>query len=75
LKVTDEDDKDSLGDHSNLPMCQIVLQLRRLQEQNQPLEQLDEVISEIRELMLKSTDTVIKERLNKQKEAAQHKQQ
>jgi hypothetical protein len=33
------------------------LQLRRLHEQNQPLEQLDEVIKEIMELMLKSADT------------------
>jgi hypothetical protein len=34
LKATDEDEEDSMGDHSNLPMCQKILQMRRLQEQN-----------------------------------------
>jgi hypothetical protein len=43
----DEDEEDGMGDHSDLPMCQMFLQLRRLQEQDQPREKLDEVIEEI----------------------------
>jgi hypothetical protein len=46
------------------------LQPRRLHEQGQPLEQLDEVIEEIRELMLGSAETVSKEKLSRRKEAA-----
>jgi hypothetical protein len=42
--VVDEED---MGDHSDLPMCRKFLQLRRLHEQSQPLEQLDEVIQAI----------------------------
>jgi hypothetical protein len=33
-----------MGDHCDLPICRKILQLRRLHEQSQPLEQLDEVI-------------------------------
>jgi hypothetical protein len=44
----DEDEEDGMGDHSDLPNGQKFLQLRRLQQQSQPLEQLDEVIEEIR---------------------------
>jgi hypothetical protein len=39
-----EADEEGMGDHSDLPMCRKFLQLRRLHEQGQPLEQLDEVI-------------------------------
>jgi hypothetical protein len=46
------DEEEGMGDHSDLPMCRKFLQLRRLHEQGQPLEQLDEVIDMIRELML-----------------------
>ena len=59
-----------VGDHDDLPNGQKFLQLRRLQQQNQPLEQLDEVIEEIREMMLKSAGTTIKEQLSRKKEAA-----
>jgi hypothetical protein len=45
-----------MGDHSDLLDGQKFLQLRRLHEQNQPLEQLDQVIEEIRELMLESAN-------------------
>jgi hypothetical protein len=54
------------------------LQLRRLQEQDQPWEQLDEVIEEINRLMLKSAETASKEKLGREKAAAaaaQRKQQ
>jgi hypothetical protein len=70
-----EMDEEGVGDHDDLPNGQKFLQLRRLHEQGQPLEQLDVVISEIRELMLKSADTVSKERLNRKKEAATAVQQ
>jgi hypothetical protein len=52
-----ETDEEGMGDHDDLPMCQKNLQLRRLHEQSQPLEQLDEVIEEIRRLMLRSAET------------------
>jgi hypothetical protein len=68
-----EVDKKGVGDHSDLRNGQKFLQLGRLQK----LNQLDAVIEEIREIMLKSADTVSKEKLNRQKEAiaAQRKQQ
>jgi hypothetical protein len=78
LEATDEDEKDGMGDHSDLPDGQKFLQLRRLQEQDQPLEQLDEVIEEIRELMLRSAWTTSEEKLGRKKAAvaaAQWKQQ
>jgi hypothetical protein len=46
------------------------LQLRRLQKQSQPLEQLDEVIEEIRRLMLRSAETASEERLSRREAAA-----
>jgi hypothetical protein len=61
LEATDEDEEEGMGDHSDLPMCQKFLQLRRLQKQDQPLEQLDAVIEEIRRLMLRSAETASKE--------------
>jgi hypothetical protein len=33
-----ETDEEGMGDHSDLPMCQKFLQLRRLHERSQPLE-------------------------------------
>jgi hypothetical protein len=64
-----ETDEGGMGDCDDLLMCQKKLQLRRLHEQSQPWEQLDEVIEEIMELMIRSADTVSKERLNRKKEA------
>jgi hypothetical protein len=61
--------EEGVGDHDDLPNGKKKLQLRRLQKQNQPWEQLDEVISEIMELMLKSADNASRERLGR-KEAA-----
>jgi hypothetical protein len=60
-----ETDEGGMGDHDDLPMCQKFLQLRRLQKQSQPLEQLDEVIEEIRRLMLGSAETASEERLSR----------
>jgi hypothetical protein len=68
IEATDEDEEGSMGDHGDLPNGQNFLQLRRLHE-DQPLEQLDEVIIEIRELMLKSADTASREQLSRKKEA------
>jgi hypothetical protein len=50
VKATKEDDEDEegMGDHSDLPNCRKFLQLGRLHERSQPLEQLDEVIEKIR---------------------------
>jgi hypothetical protein len=64
-----EIDQEGMGDHSDLPNGLNFLQLRRLQQQNQPLEQLDEVIEEIMELMLKSADTASEEKLGREKAA------
>jgi hypothetical protein len=47
-----EAEEGGMGDHGDLLMCQKNLQLRRLHEQSQPWEQLDEVIEEIMELMI-----------------------
>jgi hypothetical protein len=76
LRATVEDEKDGMGDHDDLPNGQNILQLGRLQKLDQPLEQLDEVIIEIMELMLKSADTTSEEQLGRRKAAAaQRKQQ
>jgi hypothetical protein len=37
-------EKDDKGDHDDLPICRKKLQQRRLHEQSQPLQQLDEMI-------------------------------
>jgi hypothetical protein len=58
-----------MGDHDDLLMCQKNLQLRILHEQDQPLEQLDAVIEEIRRLMLRSAETSSEEQLSRKKEA------
>jgi IS5 family transposase len=48
-------DEAGMGDHCDLPDYRKILQPRRLHEQGQPLEHLDKVIEEIRQLMLGST--------------------
>jgi hypothetical protein len=77
IEATDEDEEDGMGDHSDLPNSRKFLQLRRLQEQGQPWEQLDAVIDEIRKLMLGSARTTSEKRLGREEEAtaAQQKQQ
>jgi hypothetical protein len=69
VKATKEDDEDEegMGDHNDLPNCKKFLQLGRLHEQSQPLEQLDEVIEMIRKLMIRSTETISKEKLSRKK--------
>jgi hypothetical protein len=64
-----ETDEENMGDHDDLPNCRKFLQLGRLQKQDQPLEQLDAVIEEIRRLMLRSAETASEEQLSRRKEA------
>jgi hypothetical protein len=68
------DEEDGMGDQCGLSICRKFLQQRRLHEQSQPLEQLDEVIKKIRRLMVDSTETTSKEKLGR-KAARQQKQQ
>jgi hypothetical protein len=58
--------KDSVGDQANLPTKKTEVQQRRLHTKSQPVEQLDEVIEEIRRLMLSSaTETASNEKLRR----------
>jgi hypothetical protein len=52
------------------PIAEKNLQLRRLHEQSQPLEQLDEVIEKIRELMIRSAETASKEKLSRKRSSS-----
>jgi hypothetical protein len=70
-----ETDEGGMGDHDDLLMCQKFLQLRRLHEQSQPWEQLDEVIEEIRRLMLRSAETASEERLSRRRSSSSSKKQ
>jgi hypothetical protein len=70
LEATDEDEEEGMGDHDDLPNCRKFLQLRRLQKRDQPLEQLDKEIEDIRRLMLRSAETASEEQLSRRKEAA-----
>jgi hypothetical protein len=64
------DEEEGMGDHSDLPICRKFLQLGRLHEQGQPIQQLDEVIEDIRRLMVESAETASKEKLAEKKAAA-----
>jgi hypothetical protein len=57
----EETEEEGMGDHDDLPNFKQIFQLRRLNEQSQPLEQFDEVIEEIRQLMTKSARTASEE--------------
>jgi hypothetical protein len=73
-----EVDKKGVGDHDDLSIGQNLLQLRRLQRQSQPQEQLDREIEDIRRLMLRSVQITSEEKLGREKAAvaaAQRKQQ
>jgi hypothetical protein len=60
-------DEAGMGDHCDLPDYRKILQPRRLHEQSQPLEQLDEVIEMIRELMIRSAETASEEKLSRKR--------
>jgi hypothetical protein len=74
LEATDEDEEESMGDHSDLPKCKNFLLSGRLHEQGQPLEQLDAVIEEIRRLMIRSARTTSKEKLSRKGSNKQQQQ-
>jgi hypothetical protein len=60
-----------MGDLVYLPIFKEELQWRRLHEQNQPLQQLDKIIEQIRKLMLKSTqETTKKKKLSRRETIA-----
>jgi hypothetical protein len=54
-----------MGDHDDLPIGKVEVQHRRLHKKRQPLEQLDGVIEEIKKLMLRSAEAVIRWKLNR----------
>jgi hypothetical protein len=69
-------DKDSRGDRADLPIEKIEVRQRRLHTKSQPLEQLDEVIEEIRRLMLSSTiETASNEKLSRMEPTRVERQQ
>jgi hypothetical protein len=45
-----------MGDLVDLPICREEVQWSRLQKESQPWEQLDEIIEEIRRLMIRSAE-------------------
>ena len=57
-----------MGDHSDLPNYRKFLQPRRLHEQSQPLEKLDEVIEMIRELMIRLAENSSEDKLSREVE-------
>jgi len=64
LSATEDEEEDSMGVHGDFPIYRNKLQQRRLHEQSQPGQQLDEVIKHLRKLMLKSAqETSINEKL------------
>jgi hypothetical protein len=66
-KVT-RDEEDNLGDQSDSPIDKEEVQQDSLQKKIQSMEQLNEVIDEIRKLMLGLAEEVInKEKINKEK--------
>jgi hypothetical protein len=58
------------GDRADLPIEKTTVRQRRLHTKSQPLEQLDEVIEEIRRLMLSSAaETTSNEKLSRREPA------
>jgi hypothetical protein len=58
------EEEDRLGDRDDLPICREEVQRSRLKKESQPWEQLDEIIEEIRRLMIRSIEAVNKGNLN-----------
>jgi hypothetical protein len=59
--------KDSMGDRADFPIEKTKVQWSWLQKENQPWEQLDEIIEEIRRLMIISVETTSEENLSRRK--------
>jgi hypothetical protein len=55
-QVEATEEEDGMGDLVDLPICREEVQWSRLQKESQPWEQLDEVIEEIRRLMIRSAE-------------------
>jgi hypothetical protein len=70
--------EDGMGDLVDLPICREVVQWSKLQKESQSWEQLDEIIEEIRRLMIRSAEVVSKAKLDRGEPAivaGQQKQQ
>jgi hypothetical protein len=65
LNATKEEE-DGMGDLVDLPICREEVQWSKLQKESQPWEQLDEIIEEIRRLMIRSAEAVSKEKLTEE---------
>jgi hypothetical protein len=63
-KVEAIEEEDRMGDRDDLPICREEVQRSRLKKESQPWEQLDEMIEEIRRLMIRSIEAVNKGNLN-----------
>jgi hypothetical protein len=61
------DEENNMGDQVDLPICREEMQPRRLHKENQPWEQLEEVIEGIRRLMLKSVAESVNKKLSRKK--------
>jgi hypothetical protein len=64
LNATREEEY-GMGDLVDLPICREEVQWSKLQKESQPWEQLDEIIEEIRRLMIRSAEAVSKEKLSR----------
>jgi len=64
LQVEAIEEKDSLGDWDDLPICKEEVQWSMMQKERHPWEQLDEEIENIRRLMLRlAAETASEEEL------------
>jgi hypothetical protein len=64
-QVEATEEEDGMGDLVDLPICREEVQWSRLQKESQPWEQLDEIIEEIRRLMIRSAEVVSKGKLSR----------
>jgi hypothetical protein len=64
-QVEATEEEDGMGDLVDLPICREEVQWSRLQKESQPWEQLDEIIEEIRRLMIRSAEAVSEEKLSR----------
>ena len=54
------------GDRVDLPICKEEVQQKRLHKESQPLENLDEIIQEIRRLMIRPVEVINKRNLSRE---------
>jgi hypothetical protein len=60
-------EENNMGDQVDLPIFREEMQSRRLHKENQPREQLEEVIKGIKRLMLKSAAESVSKKLSRKK--------